>query len=79
MDERVHQYQLSVSGIPGLTLHKDMDVIQVESGGVMELPVRLRADEAELEVRSSDVVFELVATDDVALTVTEDARFLGPQ
>jgi cytochrome c oxidase accessory protein FixG len=79
MDERVHQYQLSVSGIPGLTLHKDMDVIQVESGGIMELPVRLRADEAELEVRSSDVVFELVATDDAALTVTEDARFLGPQ
>ena len=79
MDERVHQYQLSVSGIPGLTLHKDMDVIEVESGGIMELPVRLRADEAELEVRSSDVVFELVATDDAALTVTEDARFLGPQ
>ena len=51
MDERAHQYQLSVSGIPGLTLHKDMDIIEVESGGVMELPVRLPADDAALLVR----------------------------
>ncbi len=79
MDDRAHQYDLSVSGIPGLTLHKDMDIIEVESGGVMELPVRLRADEADLEVRSSDVVFELVATDDAALIARENARFLGPQ
>jgi hypothetical protein len=41
--------------------------------------VRLRADEADLEVRSSDVVFELVATDDAALIARENARFLGPQ
>ena len=78
MDNAEHQYDLSVSGIPGLTLHKDMAVIRVESGGIMELPVRLRADEADLEVRSSDVVFELVATDDDSLAVSEDARFLGP-
>jgi cytochrome c oxidase accessory protein FixG len=79
MDNAEHQYDLSVTGIPGLTLHKDMAVIRVASGGVMELPVRLRADEADLEVRSSDVVFELVATDDAALTVREEARFLGPR
>jgi cytochrome c oxidase accessory protein FixG len=79
MDNAEHQYDLSVTGIPGLTLHKDMAVIRVASGGVLELPVRLRADEADLEVRSSDVVFELVATDDAALTVREEARFLGPR
>jgi cytochrome c oxidase accessory protein FixG len=78
MDDAAHQYELSVSGIPGLTLHKDMAVIQVPSGGIMELPVRLRAEEGDLEVRSSDVVFELVATDDAALIAREDARFLGP-
>ena len=79
MDKVQHQYELTVSGIPGLTLHKDMPTIVVASGGVQELPVRLRADEAELEARSSDVVFSLVAIDDDKLTVTEDARFLGPQ
>ena len=68
-----------MSGIPGLTLHKDMATIVVASGGVQELPVRLRADEAELVVRSSDVVFSLVAIDNDKLSVTEDARFLGPQ
>ena len=78
MDNAAHQYELSVSGIPGLTLHKDMAVIQVPSGGIMELPVRLRAEEGDLEVRSSDVVFELVATDDDELIAREDARFLGP-
>jgi cytochrome c oxidase accessory protein FixG len=79
MDDTEHQYDLSVSGIPGLTLYKDMSIIQVPSGGVLELPVRLRADEADLKVRSSDVVFELVATDDAALRAREEARFLGPQ
>jgi len=79
MDDAEHQYDLSVSGIPGLSLHKDMSIIRVPSGGVLELPVRLRADEADLEVRSSDVVFELVATDDAALRAREEARFLGPQ
>ena len=78
MDDAEHQYELSVSGIPGLTLHKDMAVIQVASGGIMELPVRLRAEEGDLEARSSDVVFELVAQDDAALIAREDARFLGP-
>jgi len=79
MDDAEHQYDLTVSGIPGLTLHKDMAIIRVEAGGVLELPVRLRADEADLEARSSDVVFELVATDDAGLVASEDARFLGPR
>jgi polyferredoxin len=79
MDNAEHQYDLRVSGIPGLSLHKDIAVIRVDSGGILELPVRLRADEADLEARSNDVVFELVATDNDALAVTEDARFLGPQ
>jgi cytochrome c oxidase accessory protein FixG len=79
MDNAEHQYDLRVSGIPGLSLHKDIAVIHVDSGGILELPVRLRADEADLEARSNDVVFELVAKDNDALAVSEDARFLGPQ
>jgi cytochrome c oxidase accessory protein FixG len=79
MDSSGHEYDLQVSGIPGLSLHRDMAVIRVDSGGVLELPVRLRADETDLDARSSAVVFELVATDDDALVAREDARFLGPQ
>jgi hypothetical protein len=57
----------------------DMAEIRVPSGEVLELPVRLSADEAELEVRSTEVVFELVASDNPELAAQEHARFLGPR
>jgi polyferredoxin len=79
MDDAAHTYTLGVDGIPGIQLHTDAQTIRVESGDVMELPVRLRADEGDLDVRSSKVVFELVATDDSTLAVQEEARFLGPR
>jgi cytochrome c oxidase accessory protein FixG len=79
MDALPHRYQLSVTGIPDLELHMDLPEIRVDSGGVLELPVRLRADEGALEARSSEVNFTLVAEDNPTLTATEEARFLGPR
>ena len=79
MDDAVHSYTLSVDGIPGIQLRTDAQTIRVEAGDVMDFPVRLQADEGDLEARSSKVVFELVADDDPALAVQEEARFLGPQ
>jgi cytochrome c oxidase accessory protein FixG len=79
MDNHAHEYALSVAGIPGLELFADTDSIQVDAGEVMEFPVRLRADEADLEARSSKVVFGLIAADNPELNVREEARFLGPQ
>jgi IG-like fold at C-terminal of FixG, putative oxidoreductase len=54
-------------------------VISVPAGGVLELPVRLRAEEDALEVRSSEVKFHLVASDRPELAAEEEARFLGPR
>jgi hypothetical protein len=68
-----------VRGIPGLQLYKDASRIRVEAGDVMELPVRLQADESNLEARSNAIMFELSAMDDPALAVEEEARFLGPR
>jgi polyferredoxin len=51
MDKVDHQYALTVSGIPGLTLHKDVESIHADAGKVQELPVRLRADEADNRVQ----------------------------
>jgi cytochrome c oxidase accessory protein FixG len=79
MDKVAHRYTLSVAGIPGIELFTDMKDIEVTGGDVMELPVRLRADEAELKARSSKIVFELVASDKPELSVQEEARFLGPR
>jgi cytochrome c oxidase accessory protein FixG len=78
MDDRPHAYSLSVSGIDGAILDMDADAIQVDAGALRSLPVRLRADEVNLKARSSEVAFTIAATDDPALTETEEARFLGP-
>jgi cytochrome c oxidase accessory protein FixG len=78
MDDSAHVYTLDVQGIPGIELHMDVTTIQVAAGAVMEFPVRLRADESDLETRSSTVIFSLEATDASALQVQQDARFLGP-
>jgi polyferredoxin len=79
MDDAAHEYELGVRGIEGLQLQVDSDTIRVESGDVAELPVRLQADEAKLEARSTAVIFELMATDAPELAVEEEARFLGPR
>jgi cytochrome c oxidase accessory protein FixG len=78
-DNAAHEYELGVRGIEGLQLRVDTDTIRVESGEVAELPVSLRVDESALEARSSEITFELMATDDPALAVEEEARFLGPR
>jgi cytochrome c oxidase accessory protein FixG len=79
MDASAHRFKLQVSGVPGMEMYMDMPEIRVESGDVLELPVRLRVDEAELKTRSSQVRFDLVAEDDPKLSASEAARFLGPR
>ena len=73
------ELEISARGIEGLQMRVDTDTIRVESGEVAELPVSLRVDESALEARSSEITFELMATDDPSLAVEEEARFLGPR
>lgn len=77
MEEQAHTYRLYVKGIKGLIL-VDKDPIEVDAGTVLDRPIRLRAYEDNLQDRSSHIIFKLTAVDDDALTVTEEARFLGP-
>jgi cytochrome c oxidase accessory protein FixG len=77
MDEQPHTYRLYVDGIKGLILI-DKDPIEVDAGTVLDRPTRLRAYEDNLQERSNHIVFKLTALDDDTLTITEDARFLGP-
>ena len=79
MDTAGHRYILRADGITDLELLTDAKIIEVESGSVSELIVRLRADEANLETQSAKVRFYLQAEDANHLTVEEDARFLGPR
>lgn len=78
MDEQAHEYQLQAIGLNGLSLLVDKATITVDSGEVMDLPVRLRADEDQLNERSSDVQFVLQAKGFPRLRVSEEAKFIGP-
>jgi len=78
MDKQDHIFNLSVAGIPELVLKKDTEIIEVKSGEVVELPVRVQVDAYNLESRSSEISFTLDTQELDDLTVTEEARFLGP-
>jgi cytochrome c oxidase accessory protein FixG len=78
MDDKAHTYQLSVSGIDGITIDSEQDTIYVEAGNVQDFPVRLQADESSLLKRSNEISLSLIAIDDKELSVIEHARFLGP-
>ena len=79
MDQVDHEYSLSVTGIDGLNMQMDVVDIAVNSGEVMEVPIRVNVDPVELEERSSEIVFHLNAIEDASLSVSEEARFLGPR
>ena len=79
MDSASHQYNLWVDGIDGLKLYQDKTEIEVASGIVSELVVRVQIDEANLKSRSNRILFHLQAKDLNHLSVIEEARFLGPK
>ncbi|MGB5517833.1 MAG: 4Fe-4S dicluster domain-containing protein, partial [Gammaproteobacteria bacterium] len=78
MDQTAHEYSLSVSGIEGLNLEMDAKDISAESGEVVEVPVRVNIDPESLQDRSTEISFHL-ETVGADLSVTEEARFLGPR
>jgi cytochrome c oxidase accessory protein FixG len=78
MDQQPHEYSLSVSGVEGLVMFMDRMDIKVQSGEVIEVPVRVQAGPEALHKRSSEIAFNLIATDADDLYATEEARFIGP-
>jgi len=77
-DEATHSYQLNVEGIQGLRWETDRNVIKVESGTVLDLPVSLHVNPSEIKERTTDVHFTLTANEDGSLQTTEKASFIGP-
>jgi len=78
MDKQGHTYTLTAEGIPELILKKDTEDLFVESGEVIEIPVRVQVDADNLKERSSEIKFTLKADGFDDLIVVEEARFLGP-
>ena len=71
------RFELSVDGIDGIHLDGVGTYVTVEGGGVLSLPVRVRAPRNVANgVRRID--FHVVALDNTADRKTEDSRFVGP-
>ena len=77
MDNTARHYTLDVSGISGISLQTEQESIQAAAGEVISVPARVRADEFNLETRSSEIEF-ILSSADGDLSVSETARFLGP-
>jgi len=78
MDTRSHRFRVQVVGVEGLELQSDRSEFTIASGEVIELPVVLRAERAQLRQRSSTVTFTLESIDQPGLRATEQAKFLAP-
>ncbi len=82
MDEKPHRYVLEVSGeksgLKNLELVRNDQNIDVPAGEVLNLPVAVRLDPAQLQRAANQIEFILYAKDDPKLYDRENARFLGP-
>ena len=70
-------FVLKVNGFEGIELDGAPDQVVVEGGGVMSLPVRVRAHRDDAQGIHT-IHFSATAVDDPGVRVEEDSRFLGP-
>jgi len=78
MDGKPHVYRLSVDGLEGLRLINKRGEIEVPSGKVVTVPVRVQVDPVNLKRTGTDLNFHLEAVDDPELSLVEQGRFIGP-
>ncbi len=78
MDDRPHELQISVEGVPGMELRVEGEWVRTEPGEVVSVPATVRVDPERLEQRSSAIKFVAVARGEAGLRVEEEARFVGP-
>jgi len=78
MDEIAHRYQVSVEGIDGLIVDAPSHV-DIASGEVFEMPLRLSVDPAQLQHSNTTVYFLVQSIDDPKIHTREDSRFIGPR
>jgi polyferredoxin len=77
-DPQAHDFEIDIEGVDGMKLNMPNPVISVASGDVVEAPVSIEVDPADLEKRTTHINFTMKALDNPELSITEEARFLGP-
>ncbi|MEX2515648.1 MAG: cytochrome c oxidase accessory protein CcoG [Gammaproteobacteria bacterium] len=77
-DHQAHEYQLEVTGLPGIERLIDHKHIILDGGEIIEVPVRVRVNSDVLGKRSERIYFEVTSMQHQDIVITKEARFLGP-
>jgi cytochrome c oxidase accessory protein FixG len=78
MHREAQTYRLSVSGLEGLQVVGQTADIAVDSGVVVNLPLRVQVDPVVLESSSSEIRFHVESMQSPAIVAEQPTRFLGP-
>ena len=78
MDAQPQRFRLSVSGLDGLQVIGQTEGIEIDSGAVIDLPLRVEIDPIALKSTSSEIMFHIESEITPELSIDEHARFLGP-
>ena len=78
MTDQRQRYRLAVSGLQGLQVIGQTEGIEIESGAVADLPLRVQIDPIELKSPSSEIMFHIESEISPEISIDEHARFLGP-
>lgn len=78
MDNSPHEYRLRADGIEDLILLTDAQSISVAAGAIAQLVARIQVPEDSLTRRSMPLLFHLQAVNASHLSISEEARFVGP-
>jgi cytochrome c oxidase accessory protein FixG len=77
MDENMHEFEISISGIEGAQIVGDT-LYTLDGGEVRSISLRVRAEPEDLERPSTELDFSAVATDMPSLRVVHESRFVKP-
>tara|TARA_R110002049_G_scaffold49267_7_gene141169 strand:- start:576 stop:1985 length:1410 start_codon:yes stop_codon:yes gene_type:complete len=77
MDREMHEFEIGLAGIEGATLIGDT-VYTLNGGEVRAIGLRVRMDPALLSAPSTEITFEVQATDAPQLRTTTESRFVKP-
>lgn len=76
MDQKDHNYALSVEGLTGLELVGQTEV-SVSAGEVINLPVRIILHESKMNVPSADIQITVKSSDNSGHEMTKESRFIS--
>ncbi len=77
MDESMHEFEISLAGLPGATLVGEA-IHTVNAGELRTINIRVRVPPGTVEAPNTEFSFTARATDTPDLRVTTETRFLKP-